>query len=133
MKGCRSCSGAHVHMHPVAPLGVWSSVHARTHARTRACAVVPCLLRVWPQVYQGGQMAGARLLPRDQLAEVFRSAGVDVSSPLVCSCQNGLRRIVKTFKHPPAKPITPSRYNSPSPDTTCCGLSLSPEQLEVYA
>ena len=54
-------------------------------------------------------------------------------SPLVCSCQNGLRRIVKTFKHPPAKPITPSRYNSPSPDTTCCGLSLNLEQLEVYA
>ena len=59
-------------------------------------------------------------------------------SPLIRSCQKGIRHIVKTshqlvFTHPPDKPVTPSRYHSPSPDTTCCGLSLSPENPVVYA
>ena len=59
-------------------------------------------------------------------------------SPLIRSCQTGFRNIVKTSHqlmctHPPVKPVTPSRYRSPSPDTTCCGLTLGLENYEVYA
>jgi thiosulfate/3-mercaptopyruvate sulfurtransferase len=35
-------------------------------------------------------MQGAKLKPKEQLAAVFKEAGVDVSKPLVCSCGSGL-------------------------------------------
>jgi len=37
-----------------------------------------------PQVYQGSQMAGAKLKPVDELQDVFEAAGVDVQGPVVC-------------------------------------------------
>jgi len=44
----------------------------------------------FPLVYEGGEMQGAKLKPKEQLAAVFKEAGVDVSKPLVCSCGSGL-------------------------------------------
>jgi 3-mercaptopyruvate sulfurtransferase SseA len=46
------------------------------------------------QVYEGGVMQGARLLPVDALEALFRGAGVDVQAPLVCSCGSGLTACV---------------------------------------
>jgi hypothetical protein len=56
-------------------------------------------------------------------------------SPLIRSCQNGIRYMAKTSqeivcKQP--KPETPSRYKSPSPDTLCCGLLYNGDQREVF-
>jgi thiosulfate/3-mercaptopyruvate sulfurtransferase len=42
------------------------------------------------QVYVGGAMAGAKLKPKEELAQVFAAAGLDVNSPVVCSCGSGL-------------------------------------------
>ena len=58
-------------------------------------------------------------------------------SPLIRSCRDGIKHLAKSsqeivFKHPP-KPITPSRYKSPSPETICCGLIHSCEPSEIYA
>lgn len=46
------------------------------------------------QVYEGGQLAGARLKPVDELQAAFEAAGVDVQAPLVCSCGSGLTACV---------------------------------------
>lgn len=45
-----------------------------------SCCPAPLCL----QVYEGGQMAGAKLKPVDELQDVFEAAGVDVQAPLVC-------------------------------------------------
>lgn len=59
------------------------------------------------------------------------------ASPLMRSCQSGVRSIVKLTRalqnRNPPSPVTPSRYRSPSPDTICCGLLCNPKPNEVYA
>lgn len=39
-------------------------------------------------------MQGAKLKPVDELEKVFNAAGVDVQSPLVCTCGSGLTACV---------------------------------------
>eukprot|EP00879_Flechtneria_rotunda_P009889 GHRR01010341.1.p1 GENE.GHRR01010341.1~~GHRR01010341.1.p1 ORF type:complete len:320 (+),score=104.57 GHRR01010341.1:296-1255(+) len=42
------------------------------------------------QVYAGEQVQGAKLKSVDELEQTFNAAGVDVQSPIICSCGSGL-------------------------------------------
>lgn len=59
-------------------------------------------------------------------------------SPLMTSCQNGIKRIAKSsrnfsFTEPQKQEITASPYRSPSPEIDCCGLLVNGHKEMCHA